>query len=53
LFLKKIGIDNPKVDGIVLFSGELADTDYSEISQMRSDWDKRITEEGKRKEEER
>jgi len=28
---EKIGIDNPKVDGIVLFSGSLSDTDFYEL----------------------
>jgi len=27
----KSGVDNPKVDGIMLFEGSLADTDYDTI----------------------
>jgi len=50
---EKIGLDNPKVDGIVLFSGSLADTDFYELPAMREDWDKRVAEETKKKEDEK
>jgi len=50
---EKIGIDNPKVDGLVLFQGELAETDYFDIPTMRTEWEKRMTEETKKKEDEK
>jgi hypothetical protein len=50
---EKIGRDNPKVDGIVLFQGELSETDYSDQPQMREDWDRRVAEETKKKEDEK
>lgn len=31
LTFEKIGLDNPKVDGIVLFKGSLSDTDYDTV----------------------
>lgn len=49
----KIGVDNPKVDAIMLFNGALADTDYAEQASLRKEWDRRFEEEARRKEDER
>jgi len=46
---EKIGMDNPKVDVIVLFQGDLSETDYSDIPQMRTEWDRRVEEENRKK----
>lgn len=49
----KIGIDNPKVDGIILYKGGLEETDFAEIPQMRRDWERKQIDERRKKEEER
>lgn len=49
---QKIGVDNPKVDGLVLFRGPLAETDFYEIPAMRENWEKRLEMEKKKREEE-
>jgi len=51
--LRKTEHDNPKVDGIVLFSGSLADTDYHSLTEARKVWDVYVAEEMKRIEFER
>jgi len=49
----KIGYDNPKVDGIILFQGDLAESDYDSIPAMKRDWDKKEREEARKKEEDK
>jgi len=44
-----IGIDNPMVSAIVLYSGGLEDTDAADLPKLRADWDKRETDEKKKK----
>ena len=34
--------DNPKVNGIILYRGDLKDTDYHNLEQIRSAWDKQF-----------
>jgi len=53
LGFEKTEHDNPKVDGIVLFSGSLADTDYHSLTEARKVWDVYVAEEMKRIEFER
>jgi len=53
VFYTKIGIDNPMVDAILLFQGDLSETDYNEQDKMRKDWDLSMKNEARRKEEER
>jgi len=41
------------IDAIVLFQGELAETDYAELATMRKDWDRTMKSEATKREEER
>eukprot|EP01017_Pseudomicrothorax_dubius_P005484 TRINITY_DN1139_c0_g1_i1.p1 TRINITY_DN1139_c0_g1~~TRINITY_DN1139_c0_g1_i1.p1 ORF type:complete len:232 (-),score=87.58 TRINITY_DN1139_c0_g1_i1:94-789(-) len=45
--------DNPMVDAIVLYQGELADTDAAEQPRLRAEWEARIQAEVKKKEDEK
>lgn len=49
--LEKTSMDNPMIMGYVLFDGTLNDTDYEDIPHMREEWEKKIKEDKKKKEE--
>ena len=42
LRFKKV-LDNPKVDGIILFKGKLAETNFYSLDELRRDWDKKFS----------
>lgn len=49
--LVKTQLDNPMIMGFVVFEGTLEESDFNDIASMREEWDKRIKEENKKKEE--
>jgi len=53
VYYTKIGIDNPMVDAVLLFQGDLSETDYSDQDRIRKEWDQLMKNESRRKEEER
>ena len=40
--MQSIKKDNPKIDGIILFKGELKETDFNEISSKRKSYDGKV-----------
>jgi len=42
---EKIGIDNPKVDGIILYKGSQINAGFNEVKESRIKWDRKIREE--------
>ena len=53
LEFEKTSYDLPKVDGIILVRGHLADTDYQEYQNLVRNWDEMLKEELRERERER
>ncbi|KAM3134911.1 hypothetical protein pb186bvf_012911 [Paramecium bursaria] len=51
--LEKTSLDNPYIHGLVLFGGQLNDTDYNDYQELRANWDKIQKQEQYRQEQER